>query len=219
MGRPYAVRRRDASVTPACEASAPRPRPHGLGSKRPAPRSMEGGTEMGRQCLNVFIDQAGQAPASQWVKADDIAQLNRQSIRILESDRGVFVIDRSHALLGPSKELSLTGLQHALASSCRANDSREVAEVLLGRIVRAWSSPGRAVWAFGIGGVGRPGSGTTPCTSSSRTAPSPRPRPRRPTPSHHGQGRCDPHGSHPHRARRLESGRGRLTLPLPTPSQ
>jgi hypothetical protein len=42
---------------------------------------------MGRQWLNVFIDQAGQAPATQWVKADDIVTLSGQSIRILESDR------------------------------------------------------------------------------------------------------------------------------------
>ena len=42
---------------------------------------------MGRQWLNVFVDQAGQAPASQWVKADDTAQLGGKSIRILESDR------------------------------------------------------------------------------------------------------------------------------------
>lgn len=42
---------------------------------------------MGRQWLNVFVDQAGQSPATQWVKADDVVQLGGQSIRILESDR------------------------------------------------------------------------------------------------------------------------------------
>jgi len=42
---------------------------------------------VGRQWLNVFVDQAGQASATQWVKADDVVQLSGQSIRILESDR------------------------------------------------------------------------------------------------------------------------------------
>ncbi len=42
---------------------------------------------MSRQWLNVFVDQAGQSPATQWVKASDVAQLGGQSIRILESDR------------------------------------------------------------------------------------------------------------------------------------
>jgi hypothetical protein len=42
---------------------------------------------MARQWLNVFIDQAGNSPASQWIKLGDIAQLNARAIRIFESDR------------------------------------------------------------------------------------------------------------------------------------
>ena len=42
---------------------------------------------MARDWLNVFIYQSGASPASEWVKASDIAQLNGQSIRIFESDR------------------------------------------------------------------------------------------------------------------------------------
>jgi len=43
--------------------------------------------------LNVFIDQGGNAPASQWIKLGDITQLNATAVRILESDRSgsVFV--------------------------------------------------------------------------------------------------------------------------------
>jgi len=40
-----------------------------------------------KQWLNVFIDQSGSAPGSQWLKLGDTAQLNGQSIRIHESDR------------------------------------------------------------------------------------------------------------------------------------
>jgi hypothetical protein len=47
---------------------------------------------MARQWLNVFIDQGGSAPASQWVKASDIASLNAKAIRIFESDRSGSVI-------------------------------------------------------------------------------------------------------------------------------
>jgi hypothetical protein len=42
---------------------------------------------MARQWLNVYIDQSGNAPASQWVKLGDVAQLNARAIRIFESDR------------------------------------------------------------------------------------------------------------------------------------
>lgn len=47
---------------------------------------------MGREWLNVFIDQGGNASASQWVKKSDIAQLNAKAIRIFESDRSGSVI-------------------------------------------------------------------------------------------------------------------------------
>lgn len=47
---------------------------------------------MARQWLNVFIDQGGNAPASQWVKLGDVAQLNAKAIRIFESDRSGSVI-------------------------------------------------------------------------------------------------------------------------------
>lgn len=47
---------------------------------------------MARQWLNVFIDQGGSAPASQWVKTSDIAQLNAKAIRIFESDRSGSVL-------------------------------------------------------------------------------------------------------------------------------
>ena len=51
---------------------------------------------MARDWLNVFIDQTGASPATEWVKASDIAQLNGQSIRIFESDRsGGVVISHS----------------------------------------------------------------------------------------------------------------------------
>jgi hypothetical protein len=42
---------------------------------------------MARQWLNVYIDQGGTAPASQWIKLGDAAQLNAKAIRIFESDR------------------------------------------------------------------------------------------------------------------------------------
>lgn len=42
---------------------------------------------MATQWLNVFIDQGGVSPASQWVRLGDVAQLNAKAIRILESDR------------------------------------------------------------------------------------------------------------------------------------
>ena len=47
---------------------------------------------MARQWLNVFIDQGGTAPASEWVKLGDVAQLNAKAIRIFESDRSGSVI-------------------------------------------------------------------------------------------------------------------------------
>ncbi|MFL6279531.1 MAG: hypothetical protein ACJ731_05425 [Vicinamibacterales bacterium] len=47
---------------------------------------------MARQWLNVFIDQSGNAPAAQWVKADDVVQLNAKAIRIFESDRSGAVV-------------------------------------------------------------------------------------------------------------------------------
>ncbi|BCA56936.1 hypothetical protein W02_40760 [Nitrospira sp. KM1] len=42
---------------------------------------------MARQWLNVFIDQGGNAPPSQWVTRSDVVQLNAKAIRIIESDR------------------------------------------------------------------------------------------------------------------------------------
>ena len=47
---------------------------------------------MARQWLNVFIDQGGNSPASQWIKLGDIAQLNARAIRIFESDRSGGVV-------------------------------------------------------------------------------------------------------------------------------
>lgn len=47
---------------------------------------------MAREWLNVFTDQSGNAPASQWVSLGDIAQLNAKAIRIFESDRSGSVI-------------------------------------------------------------------------------------------------------------------------------
>jgi hypothetical protein len=47
---------------------------------------------MARQWLNVFIDQGGNAPAAQWIKLGDIAQLNAKAIRIFESDRSGSVV-------------------------------------------------------------------------------------------------------------------------------
>lgn len=47
---------------------------------------------MAREWLNVFVDQAGSSPASQWIKASDVAQLNGKAIRIFESDRSGAVI-------------------------------------------------------------------------------------------------------------------------------
>ena len=42
---------------------------------------------MSKEWLNVFIDQAGQSPATEWVKAGDIATLNAKKVRLIESDR------------------------------------------------------------------------------------------------------------------------------------
>jgi hypothetical protein len=42
--------------------------------------------------LNVYIDQGGNAPAAEWVKLGDLAQLNAKAIRIFESDRSGSVI-------------------------------------------------------------------------------------------------------------------------------
>lgn len=53
---------------------------------------------MGRQWLNVFVDQSGQAPASNWVTAADLAQLGGQSVSILESDRSGGVTMENRAL-------------------------------------------------------------------------------------------------------------------------
>jgi len=47
---------------------------------------------MARQWLNVFIDQSGNSPATQWVKLNDVAQLNAKAIRIFESDRSGGII-------------------------------------------------------------------------------------------------------------------------------
>ncbi len=47
---------------------------------------------MATQWLNVYIDQNGVSPASQLVKASDIAQLNAATVRLLESDRSGLVI-------------------------------------------------------------------------------------------------------------------------------
>ena len=47
---------------------------------------------MARQWLNVFIDQGGTAPAAQWLKLGDVAQLNAKAVRIFESDRSGAVI-------------------------------------------------------------------------------------------------------------------------------
>jgi hypothetical protein len=55
---------------------------------------------VGRQWLNVFVDQAGQAPATQWVKADDVVQLSGQSIRIFESDRSGAVTMENRGVVG-----------------------------------------------------------------------------------------------------------------------
>ena len=39
---------------------------------------------MARQWLNVFVNQAGTAPASPLVKLGDVAQLNAKAIRIFD---------------------------------------------------------------------------------------------------------------------------------------
>ena len=48
--------------------------------------------------FNVFIDQAGNSPASQWVKLGDIAQLNANAVRIWESDRSGSVVMTQNGL-------------------------------------------------------------------------------------------------------------------------
>ena len=53
---------------------------------------------MARQWLNVFIDQGGNAPADQWIKLSDVAQLNATAIRILESDRSGAVVMTTNGL-------------------------------------------------------------------------------------------------------------------------
>ena len=53
---------------------------------------------MARQWLNAFIDQAGIAPASQWVKVSDVAPLAAKAIRIFESDRSGAVIVTNNGL-------------------------------------------------------------------------------------------------------------------------
>ena len=47
---------------------------------------------MATEWLNVFIDQAGVAPATQWATAGEVVQLNGRSVRILESDRSGSVV-------------------------------------------------------------------------------------------------------------------------------
>jgi hypothetical protein len=47
---------------------------------------------MARQWLNVFIDQGGNSPAAQMIKASDAIQLNAKAIRILESERSGAVL-------------------------------------------------------------------------------------------------------------------------------
>jgi hypothetical protein len=69
------------------------------------PATQESGRDIrecivGRQWLNVFVDQAGQASATQWVKADDVVQLSGQSIRILESNRSGAVTMEGRGLAG-----------------------------------------------------------------------------------------------------------------------
>lgn len=47
---------------------------------------------MARQWLNVHLDQAGNAPPTEWVEAGDVVQLNAKAIRIYESDRSGSVV-------------------------------------------------------------------------------------------------------------------------------
>ena len=60
---------------------------------------------MARQWLNVYIDQGGAAPATQWIKLADTAVLNAKAIRIIESDRsgGVTMTHNSLSSYGDSE--------------------------------------------------------------------------------------------------------------------
>jgi hypothetical protein len=42
--------------------------------------------------LNVFVDQAGISPASQWIKAADVVQVGNRILRLFESDRSGSVV-------------------------------------------------------------------------------------------------------------------------------
>ena len=47
---------------------------------------------MAQNWLNVFVDQTGVSPASQWVKASDVVQIGGRTVRLFESDRGGSVV-------------------------------------------------------------------------------------------------------------------------------
>ena len=42
--------------------------------------------------LNVFIDQSGNSPATQWIKLSDSAVLNGKTVRIFESERSGSIV-------------------------------------------------------------------------------------------------------------------------------
>ena len=48
--------------------------------------------------LNTFIDQSGNSPASQWIKQSDVAVLNANTVRIIESDRSGSVVMTQNGL-------------------------------------------------------------------------------------------------------------------------
>ena len=60
---------------------------------------------MAREWLNMFVDQSGNSPATQWIDASNVVQFNGKAVRIFETDRsgGVVIVNSGAASYGDSE--------------------------------------------------------------------------------------------------------------------
>lgn len=64
---------------------------------------------MATEWLNVFVDQSGSSPASQWITATDVVRVNGATLRLWESDRsGSVTISRNDVDAYGDAEVYLT---------------------------------------------------------------------------------------------------------------
>jgi hypothetical protein len=64
---------------------------------------------MAKEWLNVFVDQSGSSPASQWVTATDVVKVNGATLRLWESDRsGAVTMNRNDVAAYGDAEVFLT---------------------------------------------------------------------------------------------------------------